>query len=168
MTIAFDPLHHTLSRAIDKSRFFEDFREGEEFLLPSRTITDAHFSAFQAVSGDNHPIHYDREYCKRHGHKDLLAHGLHVVALLTPGAGLFPHLVEESLVGFIEQSTRFLGPLYSGDTVYPRLVVSGLKTQRTTGVLTIASSIHNQRRELILDGSMKFLLKLRHPLQPAS
>ena len=163
-TSAFDPLRHTLSRAIDKSRFFEDFSEGEEFLLPSRTITDAHFSAFQAVSGDNHPIHYDREYCRRHGHKDLLAHGLHVAALLTPGAGLFPHLVEESLVGFIEQSTRFLGPLYSGDTVYPRLVVSALKTQRTTGVLTLTSTIHNQRRELILDGQMRFLLKLRHPI----
>ena len=163
MTIAFDPLHHTLSRAIDKSRFFEDFREGEEFLLPSRTITDAHFSAFQAVSGDNHPIHYDREYCKRHGHPDLLAHGLHVAALLTPGAGLFPHLVEESLVGFLDQSTRFLKPLYSGDTVYPMLVVTALEPQRTTGVLTLSATIHNQRRELILDGAFRFLLKLRTP-----
>jgi acyl dehydratase len=142
MTTAFDPLRHKLA----EDRFFEDFSEGEEFLLPSRTITD-------------------REYCRRHGHKDLLAHGLHVVALLTPGAGIFPHLVEQSLVGFIEQSTRFLGPLYSGDTVYPRLVVSGLKSQRTTGVLTMTSTIHNQRRELILDGQMKFLLKLRNPLK---
>ena len=159
----FDPAGHSLSGTIDKHRFFEDFRAGEAFLLPSRTITDAHFSAFQAVSGDNHPIHYDREYCRRHGHPDLLAHGLHVAALLTPGAGLFPHLVEQSLVGFLDQSTRFLKPLSSGDTVYPRLVVTGLKPQRTTGVLTLTSSIHNQRRELILDGSMRFLLKLRHP-----
>jgi acyl dehydratase len=164
MTAPFDPARHSLSSSIDKSRFFEDFREGEQFPLPSRTITDAHFSAFQAVSGDNHPIHYDREYCRRHGHKDLLAHGLHVAALLTPGAGLFPHLVEESLVGFIEQSTRFLGPLYSGDTVYPMLVVTALKPQRTTGVLTLTSTIHNQRRALILDGQMRFLLKLRHPV----
>lgn len=163
MTTSFDPTRHTLSASIDKSRFFEDFREGEQFPLPSRTITDAHFSAFQAVTGDNHPIHYDREYCKRHGHPDLLAHGLHVAALLTPGAGLFPHLVEESLVGFLEQSTRFLKPLYSGDTVYPLLVVSGLKPQRTTGVLTLTATIHNQRRELILDGTFRFLLKLRHP-----
>ena len=79
----FDPAGHSLSGTIDKHRFFEDFRAGEAFLLPSRTITDAHFSAFQAVSGDNHPIHYDREYCRRHGHPDLLAHGLHVAALLT-------------------------------------------------------------------------------------
>lgn len=163
MTTAFDPTRHSLSSSIDKNRYFEDFREGEQFPLPSRTITDAHFSAFQAVSGDNHPIHYDREYCKRHGHPNLLAHGLHVAALLTPGAGLFPHLVEESLVGFLDQSTRFLKPLYSGDTVYPMLIVAALKSQRTTGVLTLSASIHNQRRELILDGAFRFLLKLRMP-----
>ena len=165
MTAPFDPALHSLSSSIDKNRYFEDFREGEKFPLPSRTITDAHFSAFQAVSGDNHPIHYDREYCKRHGHPDLLAHGLHVAALLTPGAGLFPHLVEESLVGFLDQSTRFLKPLYSGDTVYPMLVVTALKPQRTTGVLTLSATIHNQRRELILDGAFRFLLKLRTPIQ---
>ena len=165
MTAPFDPAHHSLSSSIDKNRYFEDFREGEKFPLPSRTITDAHFSAFQAVSGDNHPIHYDREYCQRHGHPNLLAHGLHVAALLTPGAGLFPHLVEESLVGFLDQSTRFLKPLYSGDTVYPMLVVTALEPQRTTGVLTLSATIHNQRRELILDGALRFLLKLRTPIQ---
>ena len=149
-------------------RYFDDFVLGETFYIPSRTVTEAHFSAFQAASGDNHPIHYDREYCKRHGHPNLLAHGLHVAALLTPGAGLFPHLVEESLVGFLEQSTRFLKPLYSGDTVYPMLVVSGLKPQRTTGVLTLSASIHNQRRELILDGVFRFLLKLRNPAKSAA
>jgi len=157
MPTAFDPDRHALC----ESRYFEDFREGERFPLPSRTITDAHFSAFQAVTGDNHPIHYDREYCRRHGHRDLLAHGLHVAALLTPGAGLFPHMVEKSLIAFLEQSTRFLKPLYAADTVYPLLVVTKLEPQRTTGVLTFSATIHNQRRELILEGTQRFLLRRR-------
>ena len=41
-------------------RYFEDFEVGERFYLPSRTMTEGVFSAFQAASGDNHPIHYDR------------------------------------------------------------------------------------------------------------
>ena len=40
-----------------------------------------------------------------------------------PGAGLFPYLVEDSLVGFLEQSSKFLKPVYSGDTIYPALEV---------------------------------------------
>jgi acyl dehydratase len=42
-------------------RGFADLAVGETFRSPSRTVTDAHFSMFQALSGDNHPIHYDVE-----------------------------------------------------------------------------------------------------------
>jgi len=154
---AFDPKTHRLA----EQRWFEDFRLGERFVIPSRTVTDAQFSAFQAASGDNHPIHYDREYCRRHGHPDLLAHGFQVVAQTAPGAGIFPHLVEESLVGFLEQSSRFLKPVYVGDTLYPALEVAELKPQRTTGVLTLKSSIHNQKGELVLDGQQRFLVRKR-------
>lgn len=142
-------------------RWFEDFAVGETFGIPSRTVTDAHFSAFQAASGDNHPIHYDREYCKAHGHPDMLAHGFQVAIQSAAGAGLFPHLVEDSMMGFIEQSSRFLKPVYVGDTLYPQLVVSELKPQRTTGVLTLASTISNQRDEIVMDGMQRYLLRKR-------
>jgi acyl dehydratase len=148
-------------RLIAGQRWFEDFRVGEEFALPSRTVTEAHFTAFQAASGDNHPIHYDREFCRRHGHRDLLAHGFQVLVATAAGAGLFPHMVEESLKAFIDQSSRFLAPVYAGDTLYPRLVVAELVPQRTTGVLTMRSTIHNQEGVLVLDGTQRYLLRRR-------
>jgi acyl dehydratase len=77
------------------------------------------------------------------------------------GAGQFPFLVEGSLIGFIEQSSSFLKPVYVGDTLYPRLTVSELKPQRTTGVLTLASTVHNQKRELVMQGLQRYLLRRR-------
>ncbi len=153
----FDPRQHRLA----PQRTFDDFELGETFVIPSRTVTDAHFLAFQAASGDNHPIHYDREYCRRHGHSNMLAHGYQVLIQTAAGAGLFPFMVEDSLMGFIEQSSRFLKPVYAGDTLYPRLVVAELKPQRTTGVLTLASTIHNQKGELVLEGRQAYLLRKR-------
>ena len=50
------------------NRWFEDLTIGERFAIPSRTMTEAHFSAFQTVSADNHPIHYDVEYCRERGY----------------------------------------------------------------------------------------------------
>ena len=47
---------------------FDELSIGEIFRAPSRTITEANFAAFQTVSLDNHPIHYDVEYCKALGH----------------------------------------------------------------------------------------------------
>ncbi len=142
-------------------RWFEDFAVGETFYIPSRTVTDAHFLAFQAASGDNHPSHYDREYCKRRGHADLLAHGYHVVIQTAAGAGIFPFLVEDSMVAFVEQSSRFLQPVIAGDTLYPLLTVAELKPQRTTGVITLSSTVHNQHEVLVMDGMQRYVVKRR-------
>lgn len=155
----FDPKDHKVT---GESRFFDDFTLGERFVLPSRTMTESHFLAFQAASGDNHPIHYDRPYCQAHGHRDLLAHGFQVLIQTAPGAGLFPHLVEESLMGFIEQSSRFLAPVYVGDTLYAALEVAELKAQRTTGVLVMRTSVHNQEGTLVMEGEQKILLRKRN------
>ena len=131
----FDPTRH---RMVPEQRWFEDFRIGERFVLPSRTMTEAVFLAFQAASGDNHPIHYDVEFCKARGMPGLLAHGLQSLIQTAPGAGLFPYMTEDSLVGFIEQSSRFLKPVFAGDTVYPALEIDELAGNRTTGVVGFA------------------------------
>ena len=72
-------------------------------------------------------------------------------------------MIGESLIAFIEQSTKFLKPVYPGDTLYPGLAVAALQPQRTTGVVTIAVTVHNQNNELVLSGEQKYLLKKRNP-----
>jgi len=154
----FDPAKH---RMVSEQRWFEDFVLGERFVIPSRTQTSAVFSAFQTASGDTHPIHYDVEYCRARGMPDLLAHGFQTLVHTAPGAGLFPYIVEQSLVGFLEQSSRFLKPVYAGDTIYPALEVTELVPGRSTGVVTLRSTVFNQRRELVLEGMQKFLIRKR-------
>lgn len=144
-------------------RYFEDFEVGERMNLPSRTMTDALFAAFQLASGDNHPVHYDVEYCRAHGMPHMLAHGFQVLIQTAAGAGLFPHMVEESLKGFIEQSSRFLAPVYVGDTLYCSLTVSELIPGRTTGVLVMQSEIRNQNDVRVMEGTQKYLLRKRVP-----
>ena len=150
-------------RLVPEQRWFEDFRLGERFPLPSRTLTDAHFLAFQAASGDNHPVHYDREYCRARGMPDLLAHGFQVLIQTVPGAGLFPHMIEESLRGFLDQSSRFLRPVFAGDTLYAALQVDELTPGRTTGVIGLSSEVQNQHGVIVLDGRQRYLLRRRPP-----
>ena len=154
----FDPADH---RMVPKQRWFEDFALGERFVLPSRTMTEAVFLAFQGASGDNHPVHYDVEFCKARGMPGLLAHGFQTLIQTAPGAGLFPYMVEDSLAGFIEQSSRFLKPVYAGDTLYPALEIDELTPNRTTGVIGFSSTIHNQKRELVIQGRQRYLIKKR-------
>jgi acyl dehydratase len=158
----FDPATH---RMVPQQRWFEDFVLGERFAIPSRTMTSAIFAAFQTASGDTHPVHYDVEYCRARGMPNLLAHGFQTLIHTAAGSGLFPFMVEESLVGFLEQSSRFLKPVYADDTIYPALEVTELEPGRTTGTVTLRSTVFNQRRDLVLEGLQKFLIR-RRPASP--
>ena len=97
---------------VTERRGFDDLKVGEVYRNPSRTMTEAHFAAFQVLSGDNHPIHYDVEFCRAHGLRGMLAHGFQVLAFSAVGAGTFPHMIGDKLIGFIEQSSKFLKGVY--------------------------------------------------------
>ncbi len=151
------------SRAPAPQRGFEDFEVGEIFHAPSRTHTDALFYAFQLASGDNAPVHYDVEFCRERGWPGLMAHGFQTLIQTAPGATGLAAEMENALIGFLEQSSRFLKPVFSGDTLYPELEIISLEPQRTTGVMTLESRVWNQRSELVLEGRMRFLLRLKQP-----
>jgi acyl dehydratase len=153
----FDPTSFTVVPA----RTFDDLRVGEIFRAPSRTLTDAHASAFQAVSADNHPIHYDAEYARRHGHTAPVVHGLQVLAFTAPGATLFPQYIGDVFIAFTEASCKFLKEVHAGDTLYSALEIVALTPQGDSGQVTTRATVHNQRGELVLSGEHKYLLR-RH------
>ena len=152
---SFDPVGFT----VVPSRRFEDLRVGEVFRAPSRTLTDAHASAFQTVSADNHPIHYNVEYARQHGHSAPVVHGLQVFAFTAPGATLFPQYIGDVFIAFTSASCRFLKEVHAGDTLYPQLEIIKLTTQGDTGVVTTRATVHNQRGEVVLDGEHTYSLK---------
>jgi acyl dehydratase len=154
----FDPAAH---RMIPEQRWFDDFRLGERFVLPSRTMTEALFLAFQAASGDNHPIHYDVAYCRSRGLPHMLAHGFQVMIQTAVGAGIFAHMIQDALKAFIEQSSRFLHPVFVGDTLYPALEINELKPQCTTGVVGLRCTVHNHNGMLVLEGQHRYLVRRR-------
>jgi len=144
---------------MQKNKFFEDFKIGEKYILPSRTQTSGIFSMFQATSGDNDPIHYDREFCKKKGHKNMLAHGMQVLNQTAAGAGTFPSEVRESLIGMIEISGKFLKGVYLNDTLYPYLEIVDLISQKTTGIICMKAIVKNQQKEVVFSGEHKYLVK---------
>lgn len=145
--------------AIVKARTFDELVVGEVFRAPSRTLTDAHASAFQTVSCDNHPIHYDAEYAKRYGHEAPVVHGLQVLAFTAPGATLLPHYFGNVFIAFLELSCQFLKEVHSGDTLYSSLTIIDLTPQGDQGIVTTKVTVYNQKSELVLEGRHKYLLK---------
>ena len=144
-------------------RYFEDFAVGDQFKSPSRTLTDAHFMFFAGMTGDNHPIHYDVEYAKKTRFGSSLAHGLLLASLTAVGASTLGPLLEESIVAFVEQATRFRAPVFVGDTIYPEHEVIALERKRSAGLVTLRVTLRNQRREAVLEGEHRYLIAYRPP-----
>ena len=65
----------------DAQLYFDDFKVGDRFRSPGRTLGDAHFLLFSGLTGDNHPLHYDEEYARQTRFGARVAHGLLVMAM---------------------------------------------------------------------------------------
>jgi acyl dehydratase len=125
-------------------------REGEVFRGPSKTLTDAHFLMFSAVTGDVHPIHYDVEYARHTRFGKPLAHGLLLASLAALGASSG----RERCDGFvlIEQGSSFLRPAAVGDTVTPELVVERIWRDGERLKCRIRTRLINQNGDTLLEG----------------
>lgn len=147
---------------MSEQRWFDDFRVGDRFESPSKTLTDAHFMFFAGLTGDAHPLHYDDEYARKTRFGRRLAHGLLLTSMTAVGASTLAPVIEDSIVAFVEQATRFKGPAFVGDTIKPRHEVIGLERKRSAGLLTLRVTLENQRGELILEGEHRYLIAYRH------
>lgn len=152
----FDSTHYD----IVPPKSFEQLKVGDVYRMPSRTLTGALTSAFQAVSLDNNPLHYDDDYAKRHGLPSALIQPMEVLAFTAPGASLFTLYIGDELIAFTELNCKFLEPSFVGDTLYPELEIVQLAKEAGHGIVTMAMAVHNQKGELVLTGQQVFTLKL--------
>lgn len=141
--------------------FFEDFRLGDRFRSPSKTLTDAHFLFFAGMTGDAHPIHYDDEYARKTRFGRRLAHGLLLTSMTALGASTLGPRIEDSIVAFVEQSTRFVSPAFIGDTLQPEHEVVALDRKRSAGLVTLRVTLTNQRGETVIEGQHRYLIAYR-------
>jgi len=143
------------------TKYLEDFQVGETFSIPAKTLTDAHFVCFAGLTGDQHPIHYDDDYAKTTRFGQRVAHGLLLTAMTAVGASTLSAMLEGSMVAFVEQSARFLKPVFIGDAITPELEVSEVLPKTDVGLLRLTTRVKNQRGETVLEGMHAYLIKKR-------
>ena len=138
--------------------FFDELKINDEFVSPSRTITDAHYLFFAGLTGDNHPSHYDVEFCRKTRFGKPVAHGL-LLASMTALGGSY---INSKLDGFIllEQGSHFLKPVVVGDTISIRFRAEKKWRKGDRGFVRFKTLIMNQREECVLEGFHLYLVEL--------
>ena len=143
-------------------RYLDDFTPGEVFTSAPQTLSDKHFAAFAAMTGDAHPLHYDADYARAKGWEAPLAHGLMLLGLCALGAAPISRELTESMIAMLGNKARYRRPAFVGDTVTPQFTVIAVEPKdNDRGIVRLAISLHNQRGEVVLEGIHVLMLKRR-------
>ena len=143
-------------------RYLDDFTPGEVFTSLPHTLSDKHFAAFAAMTGDAHPLHYDPDYARGKGWEAPLAHGLMLLGLCALGAAPLSGELTESMIAMLGNEARYKRPAFVGDTVTPQFTVLAVEPKDDRrGIVRLAITLRNQRGEVVLEGMHVLMLKRR-------
>ncbi len=126
------------------------------------TLDRAAFAAFAALTGDRHPIHYDRDYTASRALPGLLAHGLLVTAITALGATDFSDQLHEAMIAMLSVSAEFKGPVWEGDTVELSMRVHDVQPRsRGRAVVTLMVQVTraDQSETLLAEVRQQYLMK---------
>ncbi len=143
--------------------YWDDFQPGQVYAGQARTLDEAAFKGFAAITGDAHPIHYDREYAMKTRFGERVAHGLLVMSVTALGATPLSDRLEASMVAFVEQDGRFLKPVLIGETVRTEFEVEEVRATKSPaqGIVRFAVRALDAKGEPVLAGHHTYLLKRR-------
>ena len=149
------------------SKYWEDFKVGEEVITPSITITDAHLVNWAGLTMDFYPLHMDEEYAKKTIFKGRIAHGPLIFAMAI-GLVYLTGIYGDSILAWLGvENMKIPLSVKIGDTIR---VVAKVREKRETknslrGVIKFYWEIKNQREETVM--MFDYILMLHRKPQDA-
>jgi 3-hydroxybutyryl-CoA dehydratase len=119
-----------------------------------KTVSEQDIVDFARVTGDEQPLHLDYAYAAKTRFKKRIAHGMLSAGFISAALGI--KLAPQATVVYLNQSLRFLRPVYPGDTITARLEVTALDTERN--FVTCTTECTNQEGTTVLTGEATVLL----------
>jgi 3-hydroxybutyryl-CoA dehydratase len=115
--------------------YFEDVAVGDEWISPSRTVTETDIVMFASMTGDFNRLHVDHEFARQSPFSKPIAHGLLGLAWVAGLGSNSPLMQTDAFLG-IDQ-WRFVRPIIAGETVYVHTTVLEKKDSgRRRGAIT--------------------------------
>ena len=119
----------------------------------TKTFDDAEIEKFAELTGDRNPLHMDAAFAARTRFKRRIAQGILSASLISTCIGM--HLPGTGAI-YLDQTLRFVKPVYVGDTVTLTATVSHIREDKP--VLTLSTIWTNQHGERVIEGEAHVLL----------
>lgn len=113
----------------------------------SKTISECDVYSFAGITGDFNPLHVNAKKAEEMRFGKRIVHGMLTASFLStviagymPGPGTI----------YLEQNTRFLKPVYFGDTITATVTISELLGK---GNVKLRTTVTNQDGIAVIDGT---------------
>ncbi len=144
------------------AKYYEDFRVGQEWTSPGRTITETDVTAFAMLSGDWDEIHTNEEFSQRESaYKTRIAHGMLGFSLVEGLKKRIPAFAETLYIASLEWNWKFTGPILIGDTVHVKFRINKMRESKSKpdrGIIWEGGQMINQRGEVVQEGEHSLLI----------
>ncbi len=122
----------------------------------TRTIRAEDIAAFAAISGDDDPVHTDPEFAAGTAFGRCIAHGAHVMGLLSTTASMMSRRSVARGATFTPVSAgydriRFTRPVFAGETLTARYTIEDVDNAKGRTRATL--EVMNQEGEICLVGT---------------
>lgn len=144
-------------------RLFDEFEIGQRFETPRRTITEADIVAFSGLTGDYNPVHTDEVFAAGTEFGTRIAHGPMGIGIAF-GLASRLDLIDGTVIALLGVTWDFQAAVRPGDTIHAVIEVTEKREVRREdrGLLALAFTLLNQRREVTQRGSARLLMRRAH------
>jgi itaconyl-CoA hydratase len=134
-------------------RYLEDFRVGDVYEhRPGRTITETDNTWFTLLTMNQHPLHFDKEYCKHSEFGKPLVNSTMTLSII---AGMSVSDVSQKTIANLGwREVSMPAPVFVGDTLYAESEVMDIresKSRPTAGIVTVRTLGKNQNGVVVMD-----------------
>ncbi len=148
-----------------RGKFFDEWVVGEEYVTPSRTLTETDVVMFAAMSGDYNELHTSEDFMKNSQFGKRIVHGLLGLAV-SHGLLFRTGFLEGTAIAFLGiESWKFQAPIFFGDTIRIKVKVAEKRPSRSKpdrGIVRLFLEVVKQDGTVVQSG-FKTLMMRRAP-----
>lgn len=145
-----------------RGKFFDEWVVGEEYMTPSRTMTETDVVMFAAMTGDYNELHTSEEFMKSSQFGKRIVHGLLGLAV-SHGLLFRTGLLEGTAIAFLGvESWKFEAPVFFGDTIRIKVKVAEKRPSKSKpdrGIVKLFLEVIKQDDTVVQSGFKTLMIR---------
>ena len=141
--------------------YFDDYKVGATYQTLGRTISETDIVNFVNLGGFTEPLFMDMEYVKKESLFGTRAAPGAMTLTMSEGLVMQTGLIHGVGMAWLGGEVKVTAPVLAGDTIRVEVEIADKRETKKTdrGIVTYKHEVTNQRGELVLEATVRRMIK---------